>query len=50
MQSVGHVVSPRSLYLQQLQDRLGQQAVINITTAAQRQGRIWDVLAARAGE
>jgi hypothetical protein len=50
MQSVGQVARPRSLYLQQLQDRLGKQAVINVTTPAQRQGRIWDRLAARAGE
>ena len=50
MQSVGQVVVPRSLYLQQLRDRLGEQAVINVTTAAQRQGRIWNRLAARAGE
>ena len=44
------VVLPRSLYLQQLHDRLGEQAVIDITTAAQRQGRVWDVLASRRGE
>ncbi|MBA8683054.1 hypothetical protein [Stenotrophomonas tumulicola] len=50
VQSVGQVVSPRSLYLQQLRDRLGKQAVINITTAAQREGRIWDSLSSRAGE
>jgi hypothetical protein len=50
VQSMGQVVTPRSLYLQQLRDRLGEQAVINITTEAQRDGRIWDSLAAGAGE
>jgi len=50
VQSVGQVVTPRSLYLQQLRDRLGEQAVINVTTEAQRDGRIWDSLAAGAGE
>lgn len=50
LQSIGQVVAPRSLYLQQLRDRLGEQAVINVTTAAQREGRIWDTLSARAGE
>lgn len=37
-------VSPRSLYLRQLEDRLGSSAVANVTTAAQRDGRIWDAL------
>jgi len=37
-------ITPRSLYLQQLQDRLGEQAVLNITTEAQRAGPIWDQL------
>jgi hypothetical protein len=41
----GTAVLPRSLYLQQLEDRLGQQAVMNITTQEQRNGRIWDDLA-----
>jgi hypothetical protein len=41
---------PRSLYLQQLRDRLGQSAVNNVTTPAQRQGRIWDKLSAWEGE
>lgn len=50
VQSMGQVVTPRSLYLQQLRDRLGVQAVINVTTEAQRDGRIWDSLAAGAGE
>lgn len=50
VQSAGQVVAPRSLYLQQLRDRLGAQAVINVTTGEQRAGRIWDSLAARGGE
>lgn len=50
VQSMGQVVTPRSLYLQQLRDRLGEQAVINVTTEEQRDGRIWDSLAAGAGE
>jgi len=50
VQSMGQVMAPRSLYLQQLRDRLGVQAVINVTTAQQRAGRIWDRLAARGGE
>ncbi|MEN5071323.1 hypothetical protein [Stenotrophomonas sp. TWI1183] len=50
VQSMGQVVTPRSLYLQQLRDRLGEQAVINISTEAQRDGRIWDSLAAGAGD
>lgn len=50
VQSMGQVVAPRSLYLQQLRDRLGAQAVINVTTAEQRAGRIWESLAARGGE
>ena len=48
LESAGKTVMPRSLYLQQLQDRLGEQAVINITTAAQRKGRIWDTLTLQA--
>lgn len=50
VQSIGQMVAPRSLYLQQLRDRLGEQAVINVTTDEQRDGRIWDSLSARAGE
>ncbi len=37
-------IHPRSLYLQQLQDRLGEQAVLNVTTPAQLNGRIWHQL------
>ncbi|MEZ0470071.1 hypothetical protein [Luteimonas salinilitoris] len=50
VESADHMVMLRSLYLQQLRDRLGGQAVIDTTTAAQRNGRIWDSLSARAGE
>ncbi|MNT84890.1 hypothetical protein D3C72_2249840 [compost metagenome] len=49
MQSKGQVVTPRSLYLQQLRDRLGEQAVVNVTTEEQRDGRIWDSLSAGGG-
>jgi len=49
-ESLGKPVEPRSLYLQQLQDRLGAQAVKNVTTAAQRSGRIWGQLRAWAGQ
>ncbi len=49
-ESYGAPVEPRSLYLQQLQDRLGREAVDAITTPAQRTGRIWGQLAAWAGE
>ena len=43
-------VLPRSLYLQQLEDRLGSQAVEDITIPEQRSGDIYDLLAAWAGE
>ncbi len=46
-ESWGTHVLPRSLYLQQLQDRLGAQALQNIVTPDQAQGRIWDSLKAR---
>ncbi|RAU91151.1 discoidin domain-containing protein [Paenibacillus sp. YN15] len=48
-ESWGEPVLPRSLYLQQLQDRLGVQAVNNVTTPEQRQGSIWGQLAAWKG-
>jgi hypothetical protein len=44
------LVSPRSLYLQQLQDRLGAGAVDAVTTPAQRRGRVWEALASARGE
>lgn len=42
-------VNPRSLYLAQLKDRLGEDAVAAVTTPAQRQGRVWSRLQAWAG-
>lgn len=46
-ESWGAHVQPRSLYLQQLQDRLGAQAVTNVTTASQRANTLRDELRAR---
>ena len=43
-------MDPRSLYLQQLHDRLGQAAVDAVTLPAQRKGRIWDQIATWAGQ
>lgn len=43
-------VLPRSLYLQQLEDRLGPQAVANITIPQQQSGDIYDLLEAWGGE
>ncbi|MEM9836795.1 MAG: DNRLRE domain-containing protein [Bacteroidota bacterium] len=43
-------VVPRSLYLQQLEDRLGSQAVNNVTIPEQRNGNIYALLEAWAGE
>lgn len=43
-------VVPRSLYLQQLEDRLGAAAVNNIAIPEQLTGNIFDILAAWAGE
>lgn len=48
-ESLGEPVLPRSLYLQQLADRLGEDAVLATTTEDQREGRIWTVLADWAG-
>jgi hypothetical protein len=47
---IGPHVAPRSLYLQQLRDRLGQDAVDNVTTAQQRDGSIWQHLKSRGGD
>jgi hypothetical protein len=44
----GEHVAPRSLYLKQLEERLGAQAVKNITSEEQRSGVIWDLLKNRA--
>ncbi len=49
-ESSGMRVPVRSLYLQQLEDRLGSAAVDNITTAEQRSGTIWTELSDWAGE
>ncbi len=48
-ESYGTPVQPRSLYLQQLEDRLGIQAVLNTTTEEQQIGNLWDQLAEWAG-
>ncbi|WP_337661303.1 hypothetical protein [Erythrobacter sp. Alg231-14] len=50
IESAGTRVAVRSLYLQQLEDRLGNQAVTNITIPQQRSGVIWNALSAWAGE
>ena len=49
-ESHGRPVEPRSLYLAQLRDRLGQAAVEAVTLPQQRAGRIWDLLAGWQGE
>jgi hypothetical protein len=49
-ESEGAMVEPRSLYLRQLEDRLGSAAVVAVTVPAQRQGRIWAALRDWAGE
>lgn len=49
-ESHGTPVQPRSLYLQQLRDRLGPEAVEAVTLPEQREGRIWALLAGWAGE
>ncbi|RMG70960.1 MAG: DNRLRE domain-containing protein [Bacteroidetes bacterium] len=46
----GNHVLPRSLYLQQLADRLGPEAVEQITIPAQLAGNIYELLEAWAGE
>lgn len=43
-------VAPRSLYLQQLRDRLGPEAVDAVTIPEQREGRIWGLLAGWGGQ
>jgi len=48
-ESYGSPVTPRSLYYQQLKDRLGNSAVDNITLPAQRTGNIWSYLNKWAG-
>jgi hypothetical protein len=48
-ESLGVHVCLRSLYYSQLQDRLGPEAVANVTTPAQRVGPIWPQLETWAG-
>ena len=50
IQNKGEYVHPRSLYLQQLEERLGSQAVNDITIPQQRQKPIWNLLKAWKGE
>lgn len=49
-ESLNVPVNPRSLYYKQLEDRLGSQALMTVTTAGQLQGPIWNALSAWAGE
>lgn len=49
-ESWGNHVSPRSLYLKQLEERLGSRAVNNVTTSEQRSGPIWNLLKSRASQ
>lgn len=49
-ESWGTNVQPRSLYLQQLKDRLGESAVDNIVIPEQKSGEIYDLLANWAGQ
>jgi len=46
----GANVVPRSLYLQQLEDRLGGSAVDNVVIPGQKSGEIYDLLAAWGGQ
>ncbi|NQT88349.1 hypothetical protein HQ560_16400 [bacterium] len=43
-ESHGEHVAPRSLYIAQLRDRLGEEAVRNVTTPEQRDGALYDLL------
>ncbi|WP_187262778.1 hypothetical protein [Pontibacter beigongshangensis] len=47
---LGQQVTPRSLYLAQLQNRLGQEALYSITTTSQRNGVLYDDLEKWAGQ
>ncbi|NDK55596.1 hypothetical protein [Pontibacter fetidus] len=49
-EGVGQALKPRSLYLAQLQDRLGPSAVKNVTIAAQRKGNLDAELVKWAGK
>ncbi len=46
----GTHVQPRSLYLQQLKDRLGEEAIANISIAEQESNDIYELLSAWAGQ
>ena len=50
IENTGAHILPRSLYLQQLEDRAGLAAVEAITISAQRTGTIWTELSDWAGE
>ena len=43
-------MQPRSLYLQQLEDRLGENAVDHVVIPEQQSGEIYDLLAAWGGQ
>ncbi len=49
-ESHGQMVTPRSLYFQQLIDRQGQAAYQNVTLPRQREGRIWNEIQNWAGK
>jgi hypothetical protein len=49
-ESWGANVQPRSLYLQQLEDRLGSSAIDNVQIPEQNSGNIYDMLAAWGGQ
>lgn len=49
-ESWGAHVEPRSLYLQQLRERLGAKAVKRVTSGDQRKGAIWEQLKNRAAQ
>jgi len=49
-ESWGNNIQPRSLYLQQLEDRLGIDAVENITIPEQKSGEIYDKLSRWGGQ
>ena len=40
----GKHIQPRSLYLKQLEDRLGKEAVENVTTYQQQESDVWNIL------
>ena len=50
IQNSGSHILPRSLYLQQLEERLGASAVEVITLPPQRNGTLWGALSDWAGE